>query len=114
MTEPMSDERLAEIRDQAANAFTYDDYHRVMRAVPELLAEVERLRGTACALDHDWAKYAVDLVIALASASPCLQEKGGCITHDRYLPDGGDCPHALAKAWLSGAHAHLRAGGGGQ
>lgn len=45
VTEPISDDRLAEIRDQAANAFTYDDYHRAMRAVPELLAEVERARG---------------------------------------------------------------------
>ena len=120
MAEPMSDERLAEIRiiaahEHAAGTMVHAVTQHLTTAVRELLAEVERLRGAACALNHDWAEHAVELVTALTSPMRCQKDRfGNCDVHAKTIPDDGDCPHALAKAWLSGAHAHLRTGGGGQ
>lgn len=95
MTEPMSDERLAEIRD------VYVDDHDV---IGELLAEVERLRGERKA-DDERTEYAVNLVIALTDASPCRRGKHGCVMHNEHVPEGSDCPHALARAFVAGAGA---------
>jgi hypothetical protein len=57
MSEPMSTERLAEIRgkaDEAKRGFVYVDHHHYGRDVPDLLAEVDRLRA-ALARVEVWA-----------------------------------------------------------
>lgn len=94
----MSDERLAELYQRAASSgLDYDD-------AADLLEEVERLRDER-KFDDERTEYAVNLIIALADASPCRRDKGGCVMHNEYVPEGSDCPHALAQAFLAGTGA---------
>lgn len=81
-----------------------DDVDSLLEDRKRMAAELEQVRGERDD-DAERIEYATDLLIALARTSPCLQEKGGCITHDRYLPEGSDCPHGLARAFIAGAKA---------
>lgn len=103
MNAPMSDERLAEIRVLATDRAVVARH--LTAAMRELLAEIEHLRGEREA-DDERTEYAVNLVIALADASPCFRTRHGhCGMHNEYIPEGGDCPHALARAFLAGTGA---------
>lgn len=100
MSEPMSEERLAEIREDWASgyAFRIEDQELVMRhhaAITDLLAEVERLRAEVAAMRP--------IVEAVALGK---QKRGNhvvCICSAPFDDNHheNDCPIAQARAYIA-------------